>query len=50
MIAVILALRLSMTGAVTYENVPPEVVRVFVHDWTADDSPRPAAADIGHPV
>ena len=45
MIAVILALRLSV-GAVTYENVPPEVVRISVHDWIDEASPRPAAAEI----
>lgn len=46
MIAVLLALRLSVAGAVTYENVPPEVVRISVHDWTDQSSPLAAAAEI----
>ena len=47
MIAIVLALRLSVVTAVTYENVPPEVVRISVHDWVDDESPRAAAAEIG---
>ena len=44
MIAVVLALQLS---AVTYDNVPPEVVRVSVYEWSDEASPRPVAADVG---
>lgn len=47
MIAVILALRLSMAGAVSYESVPPEVVRISAYDWI-DQSPAIAAAEIEH--
>ena len=43
MIAVLLAFQLS---AVTYENVPQELVRISVHDRTDDASPRPAVAEV----
>jgi hypothetical protein len=43
MIAVLLAFQLS---AVTYENVPQEVVRISVHDWIDDASPRAAVAEV----
>jgi hypothetical protein len=45
MIALVLALQLS---AVTYENVPPEVVRLSVFDWVDEASPRVAVAEVGH--
>jgi hypothetical protein len=50
MIAVLLALQLS---AVTYQNVPQEVVRISVHDWIDDEPPRAAVAEVeqqGHRV
>jgi hypothetical protein len=51
MIAIILVLHLSVMTrggpAVTYENVPPDVVRVSVHDWTDGELPWSAAAEVG---
>jgi hypothetical protein len=49
MIAAILATHLitapSVT-AVTYENVPPEVVRISVHRWQDEASPMTVAGDV----
>lgn len=40
------ALTHAAVTAVTYENVPPEVVRVSVHDWIEEAWPRAAAGDV----